>query len=307
MRNEKIIKLLNSLRLPEEPQVRKEAGIYEGQAITNEWASQVDWVKETDNFNLNTINEIVENFGKSGNEKKIVIKAIYDEMWKTGEVTKIPYSVDKLLNKLYKKYDENGKGLLPSITTNELNPELISLLKKKMDEYIADKQNNNESSSDNSGTFLQQIEELKVQVEELKQENASLKEQAEEKTKKAEKLDKTRVEEIDKWHYLYESAIDELNIYKPSPESIAENPQTSLPCFTSKQWGIFIHAVAEITEAPQPPAKTSLGEIVEKISGFKKKTASQNLKGSHSADDKEAVAKAIEGKLPNLAAKIRKL
>lgn len=181
MDKDEIIELLESLRLPEEPQVRKEEGIYEGQAITNEWASQVDWVKKTDNFDFNTINEIVENIGKSGNEKKIVIKAIFDAMWKTGEVSKIPYSVDKLLNNLYKKYDENDKGLLSSITTNELNPDLISLSKKRMDEFIADKQNNNESSSDNSGTFLQQIEDLKVQVEELKQENASLKEQAEEK------------------------------------------------------------------------------------------------------------------------------
>ena len=269
MRRDEIIELLESLRLPEEPQVRKVAGFYEGQAITNEWASQVDWVKETDNFDLNTISELVENIGKSKKEKKIVIKAIYDAMEKTGEMYKIPYSVDGLLNDLYKKYDE--------------------------------------SSSENTKALLQQIEYLKTQIEELKKENASLKEQAEEMTKKAEKLDKTRVEEIDKWHSLYESAIDELNIYKPSPESIAVNPQTSLPCFTSKQWGIFIHAVAEITEAPKPPAKTSLGEVVEIISGFKKKTANQNLKGSHSATDKEAVAKAIESKLPKLAAKIRKL
>ena len=133
MRNEKIIKLLNSLRLPEEPQVRKEAGIYEGQAITNEWASQVDWVKETDNFNLNTINEIVENFGKSGNEKKIVIKAIYDEMWKTGEVTKIPYSVDKLLNDLYKQYDEKHRAL-GSLDSSGMNMNLSSFLKER-DEY----------------------------------------------------------------------------------------------------------------------------------------------------------------------------
>ena len=103
---EKKIKLLNSLRLPEEPQVRKVAGFYEGQAITNEWASQVDWVKETDNFDLNTISELVENIGKSKKEKKIVIKAIYDAMEETGEMYKIPYSVDGLLNDLYKKYDD---------------------------------------------------------------------------------------------------------------------------------------------------------------------------------------------------------
>ena len=302
-----IIELLESLRLPEESQVRKVAGIYEGQTITKERASQIDWMKETNNFDLNTISELVENIGKSIIEKKIVIKAIYDAMRATGEMYKIPYSVDGLLNDLYKKYDENGRGLWPSIDANELSPSLRSLFRTKMDEYMADKQNNDESSSKNSDALLQQIEDLKAQVEELKQENASMKEQAEEKINKAEELDKKRVEEIDKWHSLYESAIDEINIYKPSPEAIAENPQTGLPCFTNKQWGIFIHAVAEITEAPQPPAKTSLGEVVENIAGYKKKTANQNLKGSHSDKDKETVAKAIESKLPNLAAKIRKL
>lgn len=164
MEKDEIIELLESLRLPEKPQVRKVAGFYEGQAITNEWASQVDWVKETDNFDLNTISELVENIGKSKKEKKIVIKAIYDAMEETGEMFKIPYSVDGLLNDLYKKYDE--------------------------------------SSSENTKALLQQIEYLKAQVEELKKENVSLKEQAEEKINKAEELDKKRVEEIDKWHAL---------------------------------------------------------------------------------------------------------
>lgn len=87
----------------------------------------------------------------------------------------------------------------------------------------------------------------------------------------------------------------------------AFSDKTGLPCFTNKQMGIFLRAIAEITEAPNPPAKTTLGEVVEKIAGYKATTVNQNMKGATSESDKEIVAKAIESKLPNLAAKVRKL
>ena len=87
----------------------------------------------------------------------------------------------------------------------------------------------------------------------------------------------------------------------------AFNAKTGLPCFTNKQMGIFLRAIAELTEAPNPPAKTTLGEVVEKIAGYKATTVNQNMKGATSESDKEIVAKAIESKLPNLAAKVKKL
>lgn len=95
--------------------------------------------------------------------------------------------------------------------------------------------------------------------------------------------------------------------YEYYVEDKAFSDKTGLPCFTNKQMGIFLRAIAEITEAPNPPAKTTLGEVVEKIAGYKATTVNQNMKGATSESDKEIVAKAIESKLPNLAAKVRKL
>ncbi len=89
-------------------------------------------------------------------------------------------------------------------------------------------------------------------------------------------------------------------------EEYAFNAQTKLPCFTNRQMGIFMRAIAELTEDPVP-AKTTLGEVVEKIAGYKAKTVNQNMKGIYRNADKEIVAKAIECRLPKLAAKVRKL
>jgi hypothetical protein len=266
---EKKIKLLNSLRLPEEPQERKVAGFYEGQAITNEWASQVDWVKETNNFDLNTISELVKNIGKSKKEKKIVIKAIYDAMEEIGEMYKIPYSVDGLLNDLYKKYDENGRGLLPSVDTNELSPELISLFKRKMEEYIADKQNNNESSSENSDALLQQIEDLKAEINKLAAENAAIKENL-----------------------------------KEEPESAFNT--TGNNCFTKAKMGLLIHTIASITDGPIP-VKAQLVPIISAIGGWEATSVNSEMKkAGFKQTDINAVAELFENAMPNFAAEIKK-
>lgn len=89
-------------------------------------------------------------------------------------------------------------------------------------------------------------------------------------------------------------------------EEHAFNAQTKLPCFTNRQMGIFLLAISGLTEDPVP-AKTTLGEVVEKIAGYKAKTVNQNMKGIFRNSDKETVAKAIECRLPKLAAKVRRL
>lgn len=76
--------------------------------------------------------------------------------------------------------------------------------------------------------------------------------------------------------------------------------------FTNTQMGILMHAIGLLTENPAP-SKTTLGDVVEKISGYKARTVNQNLKGSYREADKETVATAIEGKFPKLADKVRKL
>ncbi len=86
----------------------------------------------------------------------------------------------------------------------------------------------------------------------------------------------------------------------------AFNAKTDAPCFTNTQMGILLQAVAELTENPVP-GKTTLGEVVERISGYSAKTVNQNMKGKHRPSDIVAVASAIESRFPKLAAKVRKL
>lgn len=87
----------------------------------------------------------------------------------------------------------------------------------------------------------------------------------------------------------------------------AYNAKTGLPCFTNRQMGILLLAVAEMTEAPNPPAKTTLGEVVEKIAGYKATTVNQNMKGKFSEKDKQIIMAALKDKMPNLAEKVGKL
>lgn len=105
--------------------------------------------------------------------------------------------------------------------------------------------------------------------------------------------------ECELWKEKYEGVIRNV-------QEKAFNAQTENPCFTSKQMGILMHAIALISETPSP-GKTTIGEVVERISGYKAKTVNQNMKGAFRDTDKKIVAAAIESKFPNLAAKVRKL
>lgn len=87
----------------------------------------------------------------------------------------------------------------------------------------------------------------------------------------------------------------------------AFNDKTGLPCFTSRQMGILLTAIGRITEKDNPPGKTTLGDVVEKIAGYGKSTANSNMKGKIPQTDTEVVANAIESKFPNLATEVRKL
>lgn len=105
--------------------------------LTEDLANSIDWVKLTKNFNLDRIQDIVNTIGKTNRDKKTIIKAIYDAMSATGEMYKIPYAVDKLLNDLYKQYDENHKRLWDAAyneKTKTLNLDI--LMKHAIDEYM---------------------------------------------------------------------------------------------------------------------------------------------------------------------------
>jgi DNA-directed RNA polymerase beta subunit len=57
----------------------------------------------------------------------------------------------------------------------------------------------------------------------------------------------------------------------------------------------------------EPPAKTTIGDMVEKIAGYAATTINQNMKGTFREADKKAVADAIQSKCPKLAEKVMKL
>lgn len=110
--------------------------------------------------------------------------------------------------------------------------------------------------------------------------------------------------------YSNQQTTDNATSKKQHDEIITEtafNAQTGNPCFTNRQMGILLTAVGRITEKDNPPGKTTLGEIVEKISGYKSTTASSNMRGALPKADINVVASAIESKFPNLAAKVRRL
>lgn len=109
--------------------------------------------------------------------------------------------------------------------------------------------------------------------------------------------------ERDEWKEKYERDVEAI---KKEPEK-AFNAQTNKPCFTSKQMCIFLRAIAKLTEQSNPPAKTTLGVIVERIAGYAETTATSNLKQQPTDKDKDAVASALESKFPHLAAIVRKL
>lgn len=133
----------------------------------------------------------------------------------------------------------------------------------------------------------------------------------EEKTERPKRFTESLLEEIkdlkEKINQLTQERGDmnQLDGSDSVPEQ-AFNAKTNVACFTSAQMGILMEAVGNLIESPAP-GKSTLGAVVEKISGYKAKTVNQNMKGTHREADKETVAKAIEDKFPKLAAKVRKL
>lgn len=106
--------------------------------FTEDLANSIDWVKLTHNFDLDRIKDIVNTIGKTPRDKKIIVKAIYNAETSTGEMYKIPYTVDRLLYDLYKEYDENHKGLWDAAyneNTETLNIDV--LMKQAIEEYMA--------------------------------------------------------------------------------------------------------------------------------------------------------------------------
>ena len=178
-------------------------------------------------------------------------------------------------------------------------------------------------------TRMKDYEEImkREELEKLKSSNRYLKqrvERLEAELKEAKELDKQRIKEIDKWHALWEEDEREIDIIESNRAEnevlkekyidLQKNPvhegayniQTQKECFTSRQMGILIQAVAELTEK-EIPGKTTIGKVIESISGYSATTVQQNMKGVFRPSDIEKVAKTLDDKLPVLAAKVRRM
>ena len=143
-----------------EPDIQEENIIItdDDRVVTEDLASQMDWVRVTNNFNPDTIKELVKNIGKSKREKMIVIKAIYDAMCYTGELYKTSYQADKLLDDLYRKFDNNHKGITDANNECTKTLECYAWMKKAIDEYMT---SHKETDIDN--TFANDIKSVESQ------------------------------------------------------------------------------------------------------------------------------------------------
>ena len=216
-----------------------------------------------------------------------VAKAIDDEELKhiseDGQYTTImsnSYGTEQGDPNHYSYIRNNWEG--DSITAVSIAQEILELRKKaeayqkKINFYMGE---TNEADKDNIPEFSPDIEQLLKEIADLKND-----------------LFFAEVEKADMEQQLEERV----------PEQ-AFNVQTGLPCFTSRQMGILLTAVGRITEKENPPGKTTIGDIIEKIAGYRSTTASSNIRGKMPPKDTEVVATAIESKFPHLAAEVRKV
>ncbi len=233
---------------------------------------KLDFETITCNHNFEAIQEIV-NLWTGEESRKIIAKILLDD-------------VSKYSSSFITDLDEI-KNWLDSIIDDDNKKQVVELQKR--------------------------IESLTAVIEELRQ-----------RLKDAEKLDAARIAEIDKWHsaleeeekrtYMCESLQEKVDMQEKTIKEMesnlkpdeAFNSQNGQPCFTSRQMGILMTAVGKLTEKENPPKKTTIGDVVEKISGYSSTTVNQNMKGKIPDKDIKTIVSVLENKLPNLAAEIRK-
>lgn len=189
-----------------------------------------------------------------------------------------------------------GQGLdfFYSHTIDNWNNNSVSAV--SIAEGILDKRNKAEA-------YRKKIEQQKRKELEIKANTSSLIAEQDDDTSSDKQLSfkvSQLQQERDEWKKKYDEILNN------EPEK-AFNAQTGKSCFTSRQMGILLTAIGRITEKENPPGKTTLGEIIEKVAGYKSTTASSNMRGEMPQKDTEAVATAIESKFPNLAAEVRRV
>jgi hypothetical protein len=270
----------------------------------NTFTGNVKWGPVSKNFEINDVIRLVRILGKDLQGQRLVLSDIYrdlkldensafcsQELYELMEILEYQLNnTGELLNKkkllqLYKEEQERKEEYFQAEMDAMLNGDFESQKKK----------------------YEEEIENLKKQIFQLEKEKSDLTVQNGLLTERAQVQSEMGVKLADENKELLET-IDELEhqLEEKGPEK-AFNAQTGNPCFTNRQMGILLTAVGRITEKDNPPGKTTLGEIVEKISGYKSTTASTNMRGTMPKADINAVVTAIESKFPNLAAEVSKV
>ena len=116
----------------EEPDEKQEYTVAEKK---RNYAKEIDWVRATKNFNLNSIKDVVKT-GRNKHERRNIIKAIRDAMIDTGEMYKIPYSVDGLLMDLFKENGGSRKALLKAYDESNESLNLDVFVRDAIEEYM---------------------------------------------------------------------------------------------------------------------------------------------------------------------------
>ena len=168
-------RLAYALRMTEDEESdTQEEQIYitDDRIVTENIASQMDWLKVTKKFNPDAIKDLVKNIGKSKREKKIVIEAIYDAMTRSGELSRIPYSVDKLLDDLHRTYDENHKGVYEAYDEKRETLNLDILMMEAIEEYMKKHKATDEDIDEifNNASAIQKIDKPPVVLDSVPEE-----------------------------------------------------------------------------------------------------------------------------------------
>ncbi len=170
------IKFLETLRLRDSSVSPKEENIgNKKDEGTDIFFDNLDWVRLTDNYNLEKIKEIV-NLGRSRRERKMIVKAIYDAEH-SGPMYKIPYAVDSLIDRLYNENNDSRSEIEDEILDVKSKRLISELLAEDSIRRIilANMQHTNGTQEEPTESLLRQIEELKNKYRQLKEENEKLK------------------------------------------------------------------------------------------------------------------------------------
>ncbi len=169
------IKFLETLRFQDSSVSPKEENIgNKKDEETDIFFDNLDWVRLTDNYNLEKIKEIV-NLGRSRRERKMFVKAIYDAEH-SGQMYNIPYAVDSLIDRLYKENNDSRNKIedeILDVKSKRLISELVAedSLRRA---FQADTQHRIRTPEESTESLLQQIEELKNKSRQLKIEKDEL-------------------------------------------------------------------------------------------------------------------------------------